>query len=191
LQQDVDTRRDVYSKFLQLYSQEDARGPSQNNNIWIVDRATPPDYANLPSTMRSVLLAIVASLFSGIGLGVFLELNRNNIANDRDVELSLGLSCLGVVPLVKSETTKSDDLAFQEYISNPDSQFSEAIRSLRTSLTLQSHSQNAIRFMVTPAEPGDGKTTLALSLATIEMWVLNYSLDKLIDSRSRGACRYG
>ena len=165
LQQDVDTRRDVYSKFLGLYSQADARGPDKNNNIWIVDRATPPEFADSPSTVKKVLLAIVASLFFGTGLGVLLELNRNNIANDRDVESKLGLSLLGAVPLIKSDDQNDEGLGFSEYINNPDSQFSEAIRSLRTSLTLQSHSQDAHRFMFTSAEPSEGKTTMALSLA--------------------------
>lgn len=168
LQQDVDTRRDVYQKFLELYSQAGARGPSQNNNIWIVDRATPPEFANLPSTVKNVLLAIMASLFSGIGLGVLLELNRNNIANERDVETSLGLACLGAVPMARLEDQSGQNdriSSFQEYIANPASQFSETIRSLRTSLTLQSHSQGAQRFMVTSAEPSEGKTTITLSLA--------------------------
>lgn len=156
----------MYQKFLELYNQAGARGPTRNNSIWIVDRATPPEFANLPSTVKNVLLAVVASLFSGIGLGVLLELNRNNIANDRDVETNLGLSCLGAVPTIKSEDQSDEGLAFHEYIANPNSQFSEAIRSLRTSLTLQSISQNAHRFMITSAKSGEGMTTLALSLAT-------------------------
>jgi len=165
LQQDVNTKRDVYRKFLALYNQAGARGPTQNNNIWIVDRAVPPEFANTPSLTKNVLLAIVASLFFGTGLGVLLELNRNNIANDRDVESKLGLSLLGAVPLVKSEDQNGEGLGFNEYLNNPDSQFSEAIRSLRTSLTLQSYSQNAHRFMFTSAQPSEGKTTMALSLA--------------------------
>ncbi len=62
----------------------------------------------------------------GGSLGVLLELNRNNIANDRDVESKLGLSLLGAVPLIKSEDKNVEGLGFSEYINNPDSQFSEA-----------------------------------------------------------------
>jgi uncharacterized protein involved in exopolysaccharide biosynthesis len=109
LQQDVNTKRDVYRKFLALYNQAGARGPTQNNNIWIVDRAVPPEFADSPATVKKVLLATLASLFFGTGLGVLLELNRNNIANDRDVESKLGLSMLGAVPLIKSEDQMMTD----------------------------------------------------------------------------------
>ena len=87
--------------------------------------------------------------------------------NEDEIEKNLGINSLGVLPLIRGLESDADidNLAFSAYIRNPTSSFSEAIRSVRTSLTLQGANKGVKRYMVTSVDPSEGKTTLALCLS--------------------------
>jgi len=167
LQQDVDTKREVYTAFLDKLNQEDASGPVRNNNIWIVDPATAPKFAQLPSARNYVLAAILLSLIGSVGLGILIELNRNTILQPEEIETHLGITSLGMLPLITdTDDSEHHNLALNEYQSKQNSLFAEAIRSLRTTLLLYSQTTQAQRFIVTSTEAAEGKSSVALSLAT-------------------------
>ena len=70
---------------------------------------------------------------------------------------------LGFVPLIKSNKSKYAFRAFSD--DNPDIGFTEAIRTVRTSLVLASLENPFKVIIVTSSVPGEGKSTLALNMA--------------------------
>ncbi|MBV1879666.1 MAG: polysaccharide biosynthesis tyrosine autokinase [Pseudomonadales bacterium] len=103
LQQDVDTRREVYAVFLQRLNQADAIGAMKNTNIWVVDPAIVPQFSNAGMGNLIYLVAAMVSLLVGLGLGYGRELMRNVIVTDAEIEAELGIYCLGVVPFIVND----------------------------------------------------------------------------------------
>lgn len=172
LQQDVDTKREIYSSFLERLNQTDATGPVKNKNIWVVDRAAPRGGANLPPVDRYIMMSTVLTFLATLGLGVLFEMNRNTLTSEDEVESNLGFPCLGLVPLLAAtedaepvDENSSHARFLAAYRNSTDTRFSESVRSVRTSLKLHAMKSGVRRMLVTSAEAGEGKSSIVLSLA--------------------------
>jgi capsular exopolysaccharide synthesis family protein len=166
LEQDVETKREVYSIFLVRLNEEGAAGPVRNNNLWVADPALVPGSGLRASLLRTAIIALVLSLSASVALGLVFELTSNTITTAEDVEKKLGMPLLGYLPLLAGDITQAG-LTFNEYIHNPESRFSEALRTLRTSISLSTLSNKGTqRLLVTSSQSSEGKTSVALTLAT-------------------------
>ena len=165
LEQDVETKREVYSIFLERLNQDGASGPVRNNNLWVTDPAIVPTAGQRTSLLRAGVIALILSLGASIALGLVFELTSNTITSGEDVEKKLGMSLLGYLPLVPGDT-EQPGLTFKEYVNNPESRFSEALRTIRTSISLSTLNNEGVQsFLVTSSQSQEGKTSVALSLA--------------------------
>lgn len=166
LEQDVETKREVYSIFLVRLNEEGAAGPVRNNNLWVADPALVPNSGIRASLSRTAIIALVLSLGASFALGLAFELTSNTITSAEDVEKKLGMPLLGYLPLLAGDIEQAG-LTFNEYIHNPESRFSEALRTLRTSISLSTlNNQGKQRLLVTSSQSSEGKTSVALTLAT-------------------------
>jgi succinoglycan biosynthesis transport protein ExoP len=112
------------------------------------------------------------ALFAGLGLGVggalTMEMLKAAFATPREVEEALGVPVLASVRRMnKSQLVKdgkSIPLPFYQ-MHYPLSPFSEAIRALRSGIHMSDVDQPPKVIQVTSARPGEGKTTIAVSLA--------------------------
>lgn len=166
LEQDVETKREVYSIFLVRLNEEGAAGPVRNNNLWVADPALVPNSGIRASLSRTAIIALILSLGASVALGLAFELTSNTITSAEDVEKKLGMPLLGYLPLLAGDIEQAG-LTFNEYIHNPESRFSEALRTLRTSINLSTlNNQGKQRLLVTSSQSSEGKTSVALTLAT-------------------------
>jgi len=90
----------------------------------------------------------------------YREMNSSVISNPENIENS-GLVQLGILP--KVENLKKGYHILQMFVEDPDSSFSESVRSIRT--TIESKFSKNSSFLVTSSNPGEGKTTFAFNLA--------------------------
>ena len=165
LTQDVEAKREVYSMFLNRLNQDGAAGPVRNDNLWIADPAAPGK-GSRTSMVRAGIIALILSLGFALGIGLLLELTRNTINTTDDVEKKLSVPLIGFLPLINDGVSPPSGLAYEEYLNNPNSRFSEALRTVRTSITLSGvRGERANRFLVTSSQMGEGKTSVSLSLA--------------------------
>jgi len=165
LVQDVETKREVYSIFLERLNQDGASGPMRNDNLWVADPATVPGAGHRTPLSRAAMIALFLSLGAAVGLGLVFEMTSNTITSGEDVEKKLGMPLLGYLPLVDGDVDEPG-LSFNEYINNPESRYSEALRTIRTSINLSTLSNEGVqRFLVTSSQSHEGKTSVALSLA--------------------------
>lgn len=166
LEQDVETKREVYSIFLERLNQDGASGPVRNDNLWVADPASVPDFGQRTSLLRAAMIALIVSFSASVGLGLVFELTSNTIKSGEDVEKKLGMPLLGYLPLLAGNV-EQPGLTFLEYINNPESRFSEALRTLRTSINLSTLNNRGVqRLMVTSSQSSEGKSSVALTLAT-------------------------
>lgn len=126
-----------------------------------VETAYLPGAPFTPNLRMNLLMGLVG----GLGLGYLLALVKRQIdrriRHVEDVETLLGASVLGVIP-------RTDELS-KSVAPGPHGlgNAAEAIRQLRTNLRFV-HVDNPPRAIVmTSATPGEGKSTLALSLAQV------------------------
>jgi polysaccharide biosynthesis transport protein len=129
-------------------------------NSSILSLAWPP---NRPSSANPLLFILPALIVSAICSGlliVLLERLDRKLRSNRDIDDALGIPCLGLVPRSVG-TTRPLQLLLRE----PFAAYTEAIRSVVAALQF-GKSEGAPRVvLISSSVPGEGKTTLAISLA--------------------------
>ncbi|HQT89200.1 MAG TPA: protein tyrosine kinase [Acidiphilium sp.] len=128
----------------------------------ILSSASAPTHPSAPHP--ALILAGAGAL--GAALAVLAMLARaaldSNIGSGEDLRAALAVPCLALLPEL-SRRAQGGLLAADYTVRNPFSPFSEQLRALRIGISLEQGTPRSIA--VTAARPGEGKTTLALSLA--------------------------
>lgn len=159
LKREVDTNRQQYDALLQRYKDVGIAGGVGTNNISIVDRAEVPVGKHKPRLALNLAVGLLLGLFGGVLLAFVFEHLDDTLKSPEDVEKQLGMSVLGVIPLLKAPMTPTRALE------DPRSAFAEAYRSVRTALQFSTDSGVPRCLLVTSATPAEGKSTTALTLA--------------------------
>lgn len=165
LEQDVRTQRDVYQAFLKRLNERRATGVSINENVRITDPAIAPRKP-LPNKRKLfVLMLTFLTAMIGFIIAVLREFFDNTIGNDLDVQNKLSETSLGSVPVISERGEQDANVAYQHFLQNKTSQFSESVRTVRSSLMLTSIDEKKRRILFTSTVPGEGKTSLSISTA--------------------------
>jgi capsular exopolysaccharide synthesis family protein len=155
LQRDAQSNRELYQTLLRREKELQVLANSRGNNVRLVERAAVPQAPFSPNLRRALMLgAIVAFLVAG-GLVLGLDYLDDTIKTPEDIA-RLGLPFLALIPAVRSSREWPTLSGHND--------FSEAIRSLRTSITFSTRQGGSI-VLVTSAQPLEGKTTTACNLA--------------------------
>lgn len=142
------------------------RGLQQDANLllpeWtVISQAVTPTEPSYPSVRSTLIMALLLSAAAGFGLALARENWIGGIGDVEQMEQSLGIPILTAVPKYKGKRDIPPDWAI---VDEPLSAFSESIRRARIGIESIMADQ-PIKLVVTSAIPGEGKTTLALSLA--------------------------
>lgn len=162
LQRDVDSNREVYNTFMTKLRETMATADVIAGNARVVDPAIAPLFPSTPRKAVLVLLVAFLSLVGACALALLREAMNNSFKNSADVERTLQLPVLSVVPLLKRRNRSRISRQFER---NDDAAFSEAVRTLRTSVMLGDDQVRRKILVMTSSSPGEGKTTLAVNLA--------------------------
>ena len=163
LKRELDTNRQVYDSLLQRFKEVSVTGGLTTNNISIVDEAQTPQYPFSPRPERNAAIGMGLGLLLGLGLAFLRESLDDSIKHADEIDANYGLPLLGLIPLIKGQgNSASVGLTAHE---NPRSPFSEAYRSMRTSLQFSTPEGSPKRLMVTSCGAGEGKSTTAVALA--------------------------
>ena len=180
LQREVDTNQQLYDSFFTRLQETSEVEGFETANARVLDKATIPLIPAKPK--KSLILA--ATLIMSLGFGVFialvLDFLNSGIRSVDDVERKLGQRMMGLIPWQPHK--KKEDLPLREFFDKSNHTFSEAIRTLRTSIQLLDLSGDKKVTMVTSSVPKEGKTTVSINLA-FAMGLLGKTL--LIDADLR------
>ena len=143
----------------ELHQQREGLSP----NIDILSLAAPPDRPTSPGPILFVPPALIAFTILGCFIAVLRERMDHTLRGESEIATALGLRCAGLVPRVRPP----NQMRLHEYLlSHPFSHYAEAIRSLVATTHLRPADRPNKVILVTSSLPSEGKTTLAVSLAT-------------------------
>src|SRR6266852_3661815 len=179
LKREAETNKQLYDGLLQKLKEAGIAAGLRSSNIRVVDPALEPSAPSRPQKTRTIFLAALMGLVGGLGLAFLREYLDNTVKTPEEVEILTRLPSLAVVPafsalngrsrmgkLLKSSSPSGSETRV-ELVSHtmPQSQISEAVRALRTSLLLSQAEHPPQVILVTSALPREGKTTAAVNLA--------------------------
>ena len=164
LQQEVDAKTAIYDTFVQRFNETNATGDLNTANARIVDPAVVPVLPAKPKKKLIVVAALIASLMAGVVFAFLLEALNNTLQTPEDVENKLSTTLLGILPLLK-ETKQNPNPSYAEFLAENQSSFAESVRTIRTGIVLSALDNPHKVIAVTSTMPGEGKTSVALSMA--------------------------
>jgi capsular exopolysaccharide synthesis family protein len=164
LERQADTSRSLYEAFLTRSKEMGEQQEIAEPDARLVGIATPP---NRPSTPGAKLFAAAGFLASGMLaalLALLLDRLDRGLRSAREVESALGMPTLALVP--KLDKLKRGQRPYQYLMDKPLSAYTEAIRGVYMALKLTNIDRAPKVILVTSSLPEEGKTTIAVSLAT-------------------------
>jgi polysaccharide biosynthesis transport protein len=162
LEREVATSRQFYDMFMQRYKETNLSGEMHSPIARVVDPAIVPAGPSGPNKRLIVGVALLAALFAGASLALLLERLDNTIKTSHEVETRLGVPTLGVLNITRVKKGLQLERVFLE---DPQTSFSEAIRTIRSGVMLSSIDSPKKIVLVTSSIPEEGKTTVAANLA--------------------------
>lgn len=178
IQQEVQTNQALLDGLLQRSKENDVVLAGTPNNIHVVDYSPVPKGPVGPRRMQSLALAMLVSLVFGVALARYLDYLDDSIHSADDVEKTLRLPALAVIPAMGSlsrRRLRSSNLSLQKANGNAASRLlldinsrtplAEAYKQLRTSVLLSSAGGAPKSLLVTSSQPAEGKTTTVVNTA--------------------------
>lgn len=191
LKRDVDTNKQIYDGLLQHSKEAGVSSALSSSNLRVIDAAVPPASPAKPRIGLNLAFGLLLGAMSGAMLALVQERVDNTLKSAEDVEQSLRIPVLGIIPLKElgkqSKASVRHFLAFKRSATtglmklsqsggrwlSVDARFEdggeirEAFRALRTSVLLSGAGRPPRSIAVTSAEIGEGKTTVCCNLASL------------------------
>jgi polysaccharide biosynthesis transport protein len=167
LERTAAVNKTLFEEFLQKAKIADEQSTFRAQDVRIIMPAQGGGQS-FPNTTRVLLIALLAGMGLGVGGAIAMELLSAGFTTPREVEEALGVPVLASVRRIDKSTLSKDGktvpLPFYQ-IHRPLSAFSEAMRTLRTGIHMSDLDSPPKVIQVTSSRPGEGKTTIAMSLA--------------------------
>jgi capsular exopolysaccharide synthesis family protein len=160
LQREADANKLLYENFLTKFKQTTSEEDIQQADARLVSSALPPRIPSFPKKTVLIGFSFLVSLLVGAAAAFILERLDNGFRSADQVEKLLGVSTLGLVPGIVRQESAQDVV-----VKRPTSQYSEAIRSIRTALRYSDVDNPPKVVLITSSLSGEGKTVFATSLA--------------------------
>ncbi|MFI4869922.1 MAG: GumC family protein, partial [Steroidobacterales bacterium] len=166
LQRAVDTNRQLYDLFFKRLSETSATGDLASARASIVAPAVVPRVPVKPAKRLIVSIAMLLTLLFGVSIAFLLASLDNTVKSSRDVEEKLKRPLLGMVPLLKGPALRAASaIGKSEKTRETDPRFAEAMRTIRTAISLDNLDKPHKIIVVSSAVGNEGKSIIALNLA--------------------------
>ena len=166
LERQAQANRTLYENFLTRFKQTESDDSFQQPEASIISRAPVPVLPSFPQKTVLILLSVLTSFLIGWVLALVCENLDVAIRSMDQIRGLLKVNALGMVPaLAGIRRAIGNSRPENEVMDRPLSAYTEAIRSIHTNLMLADVDRRPRLVLVTSALPGEGKSTMAMSLA--------------------------
>jgi polysaccharide biosynthesis transport protein len=155
LRQRANAVQEVVDQLVDRYYEAQIAEAVEAGDITVVDPATVPLWPNPSRAGMNLMLGLVAGLIVGVGMTLLIEYLNPRVRRADEAEEVTGLPLIGVIPRIGSPGRDPVGAAVGK----------EAFRSLRTNLRFAREKEPKL-LAVTSHAPKQGKTTVAVNLAT-------------------------
>jgi capsular exopolysaccharide synthesis family protein len=182
LERNKNNTEKLYGLVLERSKESDLTGMMRFNNISTIEAPTLPKFPYRPRVAFNLAIGLTLGIVLGLLVSTGRELLDRSIRLPLDVQSELDIPLIGTLPMATGQAvssvyysrrrrraahadpagTNSPELLVHEA---PRSNVAECARSIRTSLMFASPDRQFRRILVTSASPGEGKTTVACSVA--------------------------
>ena len=157
---EVASSRKLYETFLQRVKETNEAQNLQVSKMKVIETPTLAKSPFFPKPNQNFLLAFIISFVGFYSLIYYKEINSSVISSPETIE-KIGINQIGILPKI-GELKKGYHI-LQMFVEDPDSNFSESIRSIRA--TIESKFNKNSSYLITSSNPAEGKTTFAFNLA--------------------------
>lgn len=161
LERQADADRALYEAFLERFKQTSEQETFQQPDARLISQAEGA-LQTYPPKALIIGFGILIGAFLGILLALLVERMQKGVQSADQLERLTGLSVLSVIPTLRALSRTGID---SKVVDTPTAAYSEAIRAIRTGISLAAIANPVKVVQVTSAIPGEAKTTTALALA--------------------------
>ncbi len=159
------SKREMLNSFRIRLRETQAQRDLVEANARVYARAETPSEPSFPQKGKALGIAGILGLGAAVVMVMVLGNLRRTLETADEVERVTGYRSLGVVPRLTGiaggkKTAKS---VLELYSKKPYAPFSQALKSVRSTLYVANGSRAPKTLLVTSAGPGEGKTTFAMS----------------------------
>jgi succinoglycan biosynthesis transport protein ExoP len=162
LSKEADQSQELYQDLLKRLKEAGILEGLHSSNVTVVDQASAPARPSRPQVPLYLALGAGLGVFLGCCVALLVEAVDNKIQGAEEVE-ALQIPLLGISPQIEANKTSSHALMLDSR--HADSAFGESVRRLRSGLLISRSGTPPQVLLVSSASPGEGKSTLSLSLA--------------------------
>jgi succinoglycan biosynthesis transport protein ExoP len=173
LQSELAQYQTTYAQMLRSQHEMALQEAKAANSLRLAVPATPPERPSRPNVPQRTGLAAVVGLLLCAALAFLLEYLNDSVRTAENVERTTGLHTLGSVALLGRGRRRGSKVAAEAgqarvlVSDDPRSVHSEAFRMLRANIEFAQVDRECRTMMVTSPNPGEGKSTVAVNLATV------------------------
>ena len=165
LERDAESIRELYQEFLRRLRETREQPALVRDNVKIISRAIAPSAPSTPGPKLIGLIGFCASFALSSVIALLVDRMDNKLRSIDQLQDRLGVNTIAAVP--KLDRLRRNKLPHHQLIDKPMSSYAEAIRSIYMAVKSTPPRGEPKIALVTSTLPGEGKTTLTLSLATL------------------------
>lgn len=153
----------AYASIADRIEQVEARMQLEGVNTLVVSPAVPDFDRISPEPLKMVLLALIGSAAIAVLIAFARELVDDRLRTSAQIRRHANVPTLGMLPTIQSGV--SDKIDENLVLRNPQSLYGEAARSAFAELKALAPHGGSQSVLITSPLPGDGKSTVSLTMA--------------------------
>jgi len=162
LQRDVKIGESLYTLLVTQFARARIAEMGEVGTVVIADPATPPQEPVRPKKGLNLAIGLILGLACGVGAAFVAEALDTRFRSRADVQATLGLPVLGLIPLLPAEKSKTFAL-----LTEGDHDLHDLYASVLLNLRMAYPDRSLRSILITSAEKGAGKSTTAVNLALV------------------------
>jgi polysaccharide biosynthesis transport protein len=168
LERNASVNKSLFEDFLQRAKITQQQSTFEVQDARVITPALPPGAPSYPRKSRSLVFSVLIGLMLGVAGAFAKEMLNAGFTTPKQIEDMLGFPLLASINHMASRDLSIDGKLvpiWQHPVVKPLSRYSEAVRALRSGIQMTDVDHPPKVIQLTSTVPGEGKTTVALSLA--------------------------